>query len=142
MFLGVLVGGHRRVSSRARGLTAKDTGALDTWTMEIEGACAEIAVAKLTGTYWWAYQSGRDKAPDSGSYHVRHTCRDDGCLILHHDDPDAMFVLVTGRAPDFEVRGAIRSVDGRDPRYWRTNVPHPAYFVPASALAPLRTEAT
>lgn len=136
--LGATAGILRRVASlRDPSRRPQDSGGIDRWTAEVEGACAEYAVAKLTGTNWNAYQARPTKTPDCGPFHVRWTIHDDGCLILNADDPDAVFVLVTGRAPTFVIHGAIRSVDGREPRYWNPRARKPAFFVPAHALMPL-----
>jgi hypothetical protein len=91
----------------------------------------------VTGGYWSALRWSAGELADAGRFHVRWTPRPDGCLILHEDDPDATFVLVTGRVPDLVICGAVPASVGRDRRYWRSDVPYPAFFVPQSVLISL-----
>lgn len=60
---------------------------------------------------------------------------------MHRTDPDDRpFVLVTGVAPKFVLRGWIWGRDGKLEKYWgeRNNNGRPAFFVPQSALQPMR----
>ena len=76
------------------------------WQAHVEAACAEMAFAKLAGWYW-SYSAGvfrREK--DVGNVQVRHTEKPDGRLIVTDADEDNdVFVLVRGRAPEFDVVG-------------------------------------
>ena len=132
------VGVQRRVRSLAEGLDDSYgyNGQDDVWTREVYGALAEMAVAKRLGVYWDAGVN-TFKAPDVGSLHVRHTQRDDGCLIVRAHDPDAaLYVLVTGRVPAFVIRGAIHGTSAKRPEWMRDpGQVRPAYFVPQSALS-------
>lgn len=109
------------------------------WGVHIEGAAAEMAVAKATGSYWDPVWSEIDRSRgDVGRYQVRSTMRENGCLILHPQDRDEdTFVLVTGIAPEFVIRGCILARDGKDERHWRTDTGRPAFFVPQAALFPI-----
>ena len=112
------------------------------WSLHIEGSCAELAAARATGRYWLGSVDFRERqAGDlAGGIEVRATDRADGCLILHERDADDRpFVLVTGRAPVFDVRGWIRAADGKRPEWWREGIRSPAFMVPQSALRPLDT---
>jgi hypothetical protein len=75
-----------------------------------------------------------------GNVQVRSTSGHRNCLILHKTDPDdKAFVLVTGTAPNFVLRGWIWGRDGKNEEYWRDPVGgRPAYFVPQSALLVMR----
>jgi|TARA_Y100000310_G_scaffold173944_1_gene174102 hypothetical protein len=107
------------------------------WSIHIEGSCAEAAVAKALNTYWNG-AIGHHKAKDVGVHQVRSTPRDDGSLILHKEDPDEdLFILVTGTAPNYELRGWIQCFEGKDQRFWRADRPRPAFFVPQEDLHPL-----
>jgi hypothetical protein len=108
---------------------------IDMWGMDIEGAGAELVVAKWLGRYWNALASDPTTLEgDVGRYQVRHTKRTDGCLILHEkDNNDAVFILVVGQYPTYEVRGWISGREGKQIKHWRA-VERPAYFVPQSAL--------
>ena len=112
------------------------------WSLHIEGSCAELAAAKATSRYWLASVDFRERTAGdlAGGVEVRATERADGCLILHERDADDRpFVLVTGRAPHFDVRGWLRGGDGKRPEWWRSDVRAPAWFVPVAALHPLDT---
>ena len=107
------------------------------WSNHIEGACGEAAVAKALGIYWNG-AIGNHKAKDVGKHQVRTTSYPDGSLILHKDDPDEdLFLLVTGIAPDYEVRGWIQGFEGKNLKHWATHTGRPAFFVPQEALSPL-----
>lgn len=111
----------------------------DLWGNDIESACAELAVAKATGSYWQAVAADPSKLPgDVGPLQVRWTPRTDGCLILHEPDPDdARFYLVTGRAPALTIVGWIWCGDGKRKQWWSRGDGRPAFFVPQKALKPL-----
>lgn len=112
------------------------------WDRDIEGAGAEMAVAKAIGLYWQPVVADPATLPgDVGQLQVRTTSRPDGSLILHPSDPDdARFYLVTGLMPHYHIAGSIIGGIGKDAEYWRENVPHPAFFVPQEALAPVELE--
>ena len=106
------------------------------WTIHIEGACGELAVAKAMGRYW---NGGVDtfKAPDlSGSIQIRTRSNADYDLIVRPNDADEdLFILVTGRAPEFTVHGWIKGRDAKQEQWSRTYGDRPpAFFVPQSAL--------
>ncbi len=110
----------------------------DSWDVNIEGACAELAVAKAINKYW---PGGVNtfKAPDLEDIQVRWTPRKDGHLIVRKGDPDNdKFVLVIGKMPDYEVVGWIKGSDAKQERYlknWGGRVP--CYGVPQINLKPL-----
>jgi hypothetical protein len=110
---------------------------LDLWRLDIEGCLAELVVAKAYGHYWERLASDPATLPgDVGRLQVRSTWRDDGSLILHDEDSGgAIFVLVTGSAPTYTVRGWIRGSEGKQSQWWREGDGRPAYFVPQGALS-------
>lgn len=112
------------------------------WSIHIEGACGELAVAKAMGRYW---NGGVDtfkgpdvpgQAADTGSIQVRTRSNRDYDLIVRPNDADQdVFILVTGRAPEFEVHGWIRGREAKQEMWLRTYGDRPpAYFVPQAAL--------
>lgn len=106
------------------------------WDTDIEGCCAEMALAKCLDRYW----SGASETGDVGRYEVRSSPYPDAHLIiLERDADDAPFVLVTGNAPDFQVRGWILGRDAKRDHYYRGGAcgHKPAYWVPQSALEPI-----
>lgn len=129
------VGMMRHVKHAARNDKHKHGGAPDApWDADIESACAEDFVAKMLGLRW---HHGSDGATDVGPYQVRHTMLGDGRLILHPDDKDdEIFILVTGRAPTFEIVGWCKGGEGKQKDFWGdpTQMNRPAFFVPRSAL--------
>lgn len=113
------------------------------WQIHIEGAAGEQAFAKWSNRYW-SGNLGNLRAADVGSkVQVRTTRHATGRLILHPDDekdpPDDVFVLLTGAAPTFCIRGWIYGRDGKTDAYWTdpTGKNRPAFFVPQSALRPM-----
>ncbi len=108
----------------------------DPWGVDIEGACAELAVAKMLGRYWHAIVANPNGLPgDAGEYQVRSTAHTNGQLVVYEHDPDeAMFVLVTGRAPLLTIRGWLRGSLAKREKWWREQAKVPAYFVPQDEL--------
>lgn len=115
---------------------------LDTeaWREHVLGAWGECVVAKVTDTYWLGGDARPDGgAADVGRLHVRTRGRADYDLLLWDDDADAEpFVLVVPmRLPCFRVIGWCLAGDGKRSEYRRTDLRHPAYFVPQSVLRPI-----
>lgn len=108
----------------------------DPWGVDIEAACAELAVAKFVGVYWESVVRQPKNLPgDVGRIQVRSTTLPDGCLILHkRDRDDATFVLVVGRIPKYRVAGYIQASACKQERFWSQGDGRAAYFVPQSAL--------
>lgn len=109
------------------------------WQNNIEGALGEVAFAKWSGIYW----SGnfRDlRADDVGDFQVRTADNHRKKLILHPPDRDnRIFVLLTGIAPRFYIRGWIEGRDGKLQRYWGdpTGQNRFAFWVPVADLYPM-----
>lgn len=116
------------------GLSSEDGG----WTPHIEGAAGEMAVAKYLKLYWNG-AVGNLKADDVGGFQVRTRSRHHYDLIIHPEDADEKrFILVTGRAPDFIIRGWITGAEGKAVGRWDDPAKdRPAFFVPQSALHPM-----
>lgn len=107
--------------------------------MHVEGALGELAVAKALGMYWSGSINGF-RAPDVGqSIQVRTRSRHDYDLIVRDSDADeAAFVLVTGSAPEYHVRGWMRGALAKRDEYRQEHGGRPpAYFVPAAHLLSL-----
>jgi hypothetical protein len=105
------------------------------WQAHIEGAAGEMAFAKWRNRYW-SGSLGDLQADDVGNVQVRTRSKHSYDLILHDDDPDDRpFVLLTGLAPRFRVRGWIWGRDGKQQQFWSDPAGgRAAYFVPATAL--------
>lgn len=106
------------------------------WESDIEGAIAELAVCKALKIYWHG-SINTFKGADAGTLQVRWTKYPDGHLVVRNGDSGAdIFVLVTGRVPDFSVIGWIRGTDAKNDKYRKdpNNLGKPAWFVPQSDL--------
>jgi hypothetical protein len=116
----------------AYGLDEDDGG----WSKHVEGACGEVAVAKVLGRFW-SPTVNVFNAPDIGrTIGVRTRSRHDYDLnIRPNDKPQHAYVLVTGRAPNFIVRGYIIGADARRGKWLRDYGGRPpAWFVPQASL--------
>lgn len=114
MMSAATVGAMRRITSLQKGYETDSyyhvTG--DRWSTDINGAAAELAVAKLLNKHWGAHVS-HGKAPDVDKYQVRSTTHKDGSLLLRPGDlPTEIFILVTVDMPRFDVAGYIIGADG------------------------------
>jgi hypothetical protein len=132
VILGAFVGINRETASlksdEYNKVQNKDFG----WHTNIEAACAEIAFAKFKGVYWNG-SVNTFKRPDVAGYQVRHTrYTENGHLIIYrNDNPEEVFVLVTGTHPVYFVHGWMRGEDAMQQKYWREkNVGLPCWYVP------------
>jgi len=132
------VGVLRCITHLVRGDTMKHRGTRD-WTLDIEGACAECAAAKGLGVYW----DGMGLTGDVRGVEVRHTQRPDGHLLLHDGDDqgEKPYLLVTGSAPTYVLRGWVWGHEGKRPVYCAgpPRLRTPGYMVPQAALRPFAT---
>lgn len=133
-----VIGVERHVRAMARQRVARYDQPANVWHDDIVGALGELVVAKATGRYPSLFDGALDYGGDVGRYEVRTTEHDHGCLIVHpHDADRSPFVLVRGTPPVFRVIGWMLGGEAKRDEWWRTDVRHPAYFVPATALSPL-----
>jgi hypothetical protein len=109
------------------------------WDYDVEGCCGEMAAAKALGIYW-SGAHGSLCVPDIGEgFQVRTRClrtRQSNNLILHPADKDsAVFILVLGTAPTYDVAGWIRGAEGKRQEFWSDPAGgRPAFFVPPNRL--------
>lgn len=78
-------------------------------------------------------------APDAGDIEggisVRWTDLGHGSLIVHEDEVDELIaVLVVGIPPDHRIAGWLTVAEAKLAGRWRTDVRHPAFFVPQRQL--------
>lgn len=134
MILGAHVGAIRQtlqVEKRA----AQNHGAdpnKNGFQRHVEGALAEMALAKFLDVYWRGV--GEVRAPDVGEDDCRQTDLADGHLFIHENDSRKTW-LVTGLNGKYEVRGWIMAEDGKRDEWYRA--PQSGRFcwcVPQSAL--------
>jgi len=129
----------RNIAALKRGYKNKNETA--NWQNHVEGACGEVAVAKLLGKYWGGsintFKEGGDL--DATGWEVRTRSSHHYDLIIRKDDADdRVFILVTGNAPNYQVHGWILGADGKHPKYYKE---HPVigqrFFVPQADLISL-----
>jgi hypothetical protein len=106
------------------------------WNIDIEGAAGEIAAAKALGVYWGASVNTFKVGGDVGGLEIRTRSKSEYELLIRDNDPDdSIFVLVTGRSPNFEVVGWMKGKDAKREEWKQTHGGRPpAYFVPQSEL--------
>ena len=139
MAIAACVGAGRQRQALAKGYENKHGFRGLGWSEHIEGAAGEMAVAKHFGMYWGgAYNSW--KGADLGkNIQVRTRSEPWHELIVRDDDSDDdVFVLVTGRAPNFVLHGWILGRDAKTPSWHQShgNRP-PAYFISPDYLKPM-----
>lgn len=108
--------------------------------IHVLGAAGELAVARVLGRYWAGDVASFKRADLGHSVQVRTRSRPDYDLIIRHDDnPEDVYVLVTGTPTRLRVHGWIRGAEGRKDEWLKTHGDRPAaWFVPQSALRPLK----
>tara|TARA_Y100000004_G_C8893650_1_gene403154 strand:- start:497 stop:967 length:471 start_codon:yes stop_codon:yes gene_type:complete len=137
MWHGVHVGASRRIAVLKRG--GRDRHGANpeniAWKADIEGACAELAVAKALGIEWPAsvdQGSDPDLWPD---IEVRRT--NPSLIVRPNDYQDRKYVWVSGWAPKYEVVGWILGADAMNEK-WLTDFNKPnrpkCYCVPRRML--------
>ena len=135
--VGARTGSFRHIESLEKGLKHKHGKPEDkNWEDHIEGACGEYAAA-LALREIYEPTVNTFKAPDLLSgYQVRTRSRHYYDLIVRkNDSDDEIFILVTGQAPNYVVRGWLHGCDAKKEEWFKDygNRP-PAYFVPESEL--------
>src|SRR5262245_34292918 len=119
---------------------ARDYHARKTWGLakdqaasDVLGVQGEMSFAKRFGVYY-AHSTRRERF-DVAGWQVRTTAWDTGKLRVHPEDVDTdRFVLVTGRAPVFTIRGFMFGGPAKNPEWWVTKTGRPAFFVPQHEL--------
>ena len=97
--------GVRRFIESARWKRSDTEGKTEhNWNWCINGALAELAVAKELGIPWQATINTFDR-PDVGRYQVRWTSTSE--LRIDHRKEPGIYILVTGDHVDMQLRGYI-----------------------------------
>lgn len=141
--MAVQVGLRRRLEALRAGMRDRHGfGGDNPWEGDIQGAAAELAVAKHLGRYWDG-SVNTFKRGDVGEVQVRSTPRKDGSLIVRRSDSDTdHFILVTGAIPEFNVIGWISGAAAKSDEFKKSpNGRPPAWFVPQRALHKFPTAA-
>ena len=131
----------RQIESMSRNLPDKHGFDGPGWNIHVEGAAGEIAAAKALNMYWGGTVNTFKSIGDIGKLEIRTTSVKNNRLIVRNkDSDDAVFVLVVGSTPTFEVVGWMLGKDAKQSKY--VSAPGgrpPAYFVPREDLNSLDT---
>lgn len=104
------VGTERRISSLLAG--GRDRPGIDpaaVWGIDVEGAGAELAFAKVMGWYWDGAVGTFHHRADVRHVHVRSSPAHHHRLIIRPNlDVPGIYVLVTGMVPRYRVHGWAR----------------------------------
>ena len=113
----------------------------DGWGAHCEGACGEMAVAKLLGCYWNGSINTFKGQDLPGKIQVKTRSDDRYELFVRPDDADdSRFVLAVGKAPRFHVRGWIGGAEAKRNEWLRDYGGRPdAFFVPTCNLHPIES---
>lgn len=134
------IGIDRHIRAVMNGYKQPDgASAEDAWDRDIEGACAELAVAKCLNVYFCP-DINIFKGQDVGGYQVRSTQNPEGKLIIRpNDSSEDTFIFITGVCPTFTVHGWILGADAKRHTEWLfgPNGRPKACFVPRTALRPI-----
>jgi hypothetical protein len=122
-YIAAQIGVMRNVAAHQRGLPRGNRSAefnnAHQWETDVNGALAELAVAKAYGVYWNP-SVNVGKAPDVGSLQVRSNTNKNGHLIIRESDKDdEIFVLVICQNPDFHVVGWIPANEAKVDKFFR-----------------------
>jgi len=111
------------------------------WSLHIEGAAGELAVARVVDRFWTMPVDTFKDGGDVGAYQVRTRSSHSYELIVRPDDRELdRYILVTGRAPHFTVRGWVFGYEARKDEWLQTHGERePAWFVPHHALHGIET---
>ncbi len=135
-----VIGAMRHVSAITRNLPDKHGLDSSGWSEHIEGACGELAVAKAINCFFSGTVNTFKSGGDLGSnLQVRTRSKHEYELIVRDGDrDDDVFILVTGKSPNFVVRGWIRGVDAKREEWKKAHGGRVmAFFVPHSELQPV-----
>lgn len=140
-FAAALVGVRRQIECVTRGMQNKHGLKGIGWDENIEGACGECALAKGLGLYWSGSINTFKIGGDVSGLEVRTRSERWHDLIVRRDDPEnSIYVLVTGKAPEYTLVGWIKGRDGKRAEYLAAHGNREqAWFVPQEALLPIET---
>ena len=141
---GMVIGAFRNLVAVARGNEDKHGAEKEKgWDYHINGACGEVAAARVMNVFWPATINTYKKGSDVNGHQVRTRSRPDWDLIIRDDDlqkhREARFIHVVGRCPRYEVVGWYQCADVVPHKEWRQRHGdrEEAWFVPRTALEPM-----
>jgi hypothetical protein len=106
----------------------------------VEGAMGEMVVAKARGKYFMPTVNNFKEADLGANVQVRLRMFHHWDLIIRdNDNPEHIYVLVTGTGPEFCIRGWCHAKDVMLPEYRKNHGGSgEAWFIPESALKPMK----
>jgi hypothetical protein len=110
------------------------------WSVHIEGAAGEMALAKHKRVYWDGSVDVFKSAGDVGDIQVRTRSKSWYELLVRKDDRDEdIFVLVTGLAPNFAIVGWAYGHEAKLIPAKDHGGREPAHFMPQGNLRDIDT---
>ncbi|CAB5220059.1 hypothetical protein UFOVP231_46 [uncultured Caudovirales phage] len=108
-------------------------------SIHVEGAMGEICAAKVRDKYYEGTVNSFKGADIGENIQVRCTNSHNRRLwMFKNDNPDHFYVLVTGVAPTFKVRGWIYGHEGQKEEYLEShNGQREIYYIPTKILRPI-----
>lgn len=114
LFAAACVGVFRRLEGVYEKMNTNKHAYKSDWATDIDGAAAEMAVARHFGRYWSFHSMNFTDDDVTGGIQVRSTAHKSGCLIIRANDPDEkIYVLVITEAPVFRIVGYMRAADAK-----------------------------
>jgi hypothetical protein len=110
------------------------------WSDNIEGACAELVVAKYYNIYWNGSVDTFKSADLGSKIQVRWTWSHNYSLIVRPADSEKdVYILVSGYAPNFRIQGFLYGEDAKNSMYLRNDGSGrpDGYFIPNENLIPI-----
>jgi len=134
--LAVYIGSTRQLTNLYQGRRDRNGAErLDGWGLHIEGAGAEIAVAKYLGVY---FMGGLFRGDDVGPFQVKLSRKCAELIVREFDDPMKTYVLVHGTLPKLTLRGWTYGYCAKQLDYRANHGGYGvAYFYPPDALFPI-----
>lgn len=136
--IGAQAGIMRRVSGQKNNRKEKpNTPTGGGWQRDVEGALAEMALAKHYGVYWPG--PGAFRGGDVGRVEVRNTEKHGNRLWFYKEDkPYPPYFLVTGINGHYRIQGWAWAEDGRKEEFWEDPKKQDrwAYYLPRNLLKP------
>jgi hypothetical protein len=140
LMLAGVIGSARHTASLQRGREDQHGYAgQDPWQIHIEGAAGEIAFCKAFGIYWPASVNTFKRADVPPDIQIKTRSKASYDLIVRrNDDPDYRYVLVTGTAPAYQLRGWIWGREARQDEFLAEHGGREAaWFIPPDRLMTL-----
>jgi hypothetical protein len=135
-----MVGVYRQLESVRKGRKDKIVSKESGYTIHINGAMAEQAVAKYLGVHWCNGVNTYSDPDILPNLQTKWRSQDDGDMYVPQNcNEEDIYVLVIGQAPAMRIVGWIGASDAKKfpleaPGGWK-----PAFRVPQSELHPIST---